>query len=181
MCVTFEVLSGFIEQLLGVKPGVTEDEEGLSFFFGRGSAMAHVAIYPFDLYINPSLTVESADIVLTFCEEGDEPLNLDRLDKNRLSDIVALLISTSMWGKVEAQRLTKDTSVLVHTRRIMLQAKDLESESGDVLLTALAQELGLLCEEWLALNNLFSTAYSHVGEQMGQKVELVLSPCEGTA
>lgn len=180
MSVSLDALYSFFQELLGIDPFLTEEEDGVAFLYYKSDACAHVGVYPTEIQTQAGY-IDSAELIFTFCQANGEPFNLKQFSEEGAIKIINALLPECVWGNIEMQEASDTLAVLVHYRNILLRTEDLEPVDDDYQLSSLASRIGIMHDEWLKLNNLLSLICSLSPDVTQDQVGLLLSPYEGRA
>jgi hypothetical protein len=180
MSVSLDALYDFFQQLLGMDPFKTEDEDGIAFLYYKGDACAHVGVYPTEVQTQAGY-IDSAELIFTFCQSNGEPYNLKQFSEENSIRIINALLPECVWGMLEMQEASDDLAVLVHYRNILLRLEDLEPVDDDYQLSNLSARIGIMHDEWLKLNNLLTIICLVSTDITQDHVQLLLAPYEGHA
>lgn len=180
MSVSLDALFSFFQQLLGTDPLITEEGDGICFLYSQNEAYVHVGCYPIDVLTSLE-PAEAMEMIFTFYREDGNPHNMNQFGDEHIDKILNILSMEALWGRIEIHPVSDDLSVLVHYRCIPLQASDILPVKGDYQLANVTQHLGLMHDEWLRLNNLFTLIAIAPNDFSPEQVDLLLCSYEGRA
>lgn len=174
MAVVVEELCDFFENLIGRRPALTADNDGICFCFGLHKSTATVEVYTFNITTNRSV-VEAGEIIITFCDEENEPLNFSQIIDSKGELLAEHFMGEATWGTVEVDKIEEELIVAVLYRQFQLRSSDMESDIGNVHSANLGIEFHTLVHEWLYLNNILSVILCGKTEELEKDIMLVRS------
>lgn len=178
MSVSIESIQECLIEAFGEGPRLTE--KSVTFSYVDGASRVLISIRPEDLLFGQQI-LDSACVMMTFCQEDGNLINLKPLDEDLIMRTIGTLTESSCWGRVRSEIVNDDLMVLSLYRYISLSYEDLISSDDDYTKPQLISEIDLLYQEWLELSNILSIMFSGDSPVVIQRnVELLLKMPQGT-